>query len=525
MTNPTPSCPEAIRRRTTSLRAAGLAAILAFAGLAGPTRAQDAASPAAGLRPYVPGTPQLGVGGTPDRPARAILRQDEDWSWLGRVSPAERPPLAGAKRVPLGPGAFATFAFDGRMRMESFEDRVFGEDPGRDATWHVRADPHLALSFGERVRLYGALKYASVGDERFPASPVDEQDADLHQAFAELSMGDLLGRRRSDVFLRVGRQELHYGAGRLISIRNGPNLRQDFDGAMVRGRWGATVADALAFRPTEDEPGPFDNDADETEAVWGVYTSTDLGAAWPEVPGLLGRAHLDLYYLGQRREESLYAFQAPPVDETRHTLGARLWTAGALTDGWNADLEGALQLGQAKGIIGADREASIRAGLLAGNVSYGFADAPWTPVVALRAGVGTGDGDPSDDRLGTYRAPYPSGRYFGDSNPLGPGNIAALAPALTVSPLEDLAITGRIEAFWRASDEDGLYSTGVVPVRGGAGNERFVGHEWSLAAEYALSDTVTLDAVLAHFETGSFFDVNPPGEDITYVRVSLDVVF
>ena len=481
------------------------------------------------LRPYAPGTPQLGIGGTPDRPATAILRQGEDWSWLAGVPESERRALDGLKYIPLNAdgSVFATLAFDGIAGLEYFEDASFGDNPGDDATWHTRANPHLGITFGDRLRFYGALKFGDVGGSRFPVPVADDDGPDVHQAFAELSFGDLFGLPTKDALIRAGRQELHYGAGRLISIRNGPNVRFDFDGVLGRAKVGATIGDAFAFRPTEDDDGAFNNGTDDSQALWGVYTTTALGDVLPNAGGLFGRSNLDLYYIGFEREESPYAFQMAPLDETRHSIGARFWTGGAPTDGWNVEVEGAYQFGTANGLLTATGpiEADISAGFLAGTLSYGFSDLPWTPVIASRFGISSGDGDPADGTLTTFRAPFPPGRYFGESNPLGPGNLAGVGPSLSVYPIEGLTLTARYEAFWRLEDADGIYAPPQVPVRMGAGNASFVGREFGLIADYSFNDYVSVNVTGAIFDTGPFLSDNQPDENIGFAQAKLIVSF
>ena len=477
------------------------------------------------FRPYAPGTPQLGIGGTPERPTTAVLRQDEDWSWLANVPETERRALDGLKYIPLDAtgSVFATLAFDGLFGLEYFDDGSFGDNPGDDATWHKRANVHLALSLADRLRLYGAVKFGDVSGSRFPVSVADDDGPDLHQAFAELSFGDLFGLPTKDAFVRAGRQELHYGAGRMISIRNGPNVRFDFDGVLGRLKVGPTIGDAFLFRPAENDDGAFDNGTDETQALWGLYTTTALGDVLPDAGPFLDRSNLDLYYIGFGREVSPYAFQPAPLDETRHSIGARFWTGGPPTRGWNVDLEGAYQFGRADGVLLATgpSEADISAGFVAGSLSYGFAELPWTPVVATRFGISSGDGDPTDETLTTFRAPFPPGRYFGEANSIGPGNVAGIGPSLSVYPVEGLSLTTRYQAFWRVTDEDGLYAPPQVPLRMTAGDAHFVGQEFALIADYSFNDYVSLNVTGAVFDTGAFLSANPPDEDIGYVQAKL----
>ncbi len=495
--------------------------MLVLACTSGAANAQDQAD----LRPYAPGTPQFGTGGTPDRPANAVLPQDEDWSWLRDVAPEDRSPADRLRFLPLNTGGstYASFGFDGRFGFEYFDDATFGDQPGDDLDWHFRANLHASLAFGDRARLYGALKFGQVEDSDFPVPTADDDGPDLHQAFAELSFGDALGLPVQDAFVRVGRQELHYGMGRLISIRNGPNVRNDYDGVLARIAAGGVIADAFAFRPSEDDPGPWNNDTGDARAVWGLYSTMPVTRVAPNASGLLGRANLDLFYIGFDREISPYAFQPTPLEETRHTIGTRLWTSGPPTDGWNVEVEGGLQFGNADGLAGGDGD--IRAGYLAGSVTYGFAEARWTPVVGVDFGINSGDDDPGDNRLGTFRAPFPPGRFFGEASPLGAGNLMGLRPSVTVSPTDKLSLTARYEAFWRVESEDGVYAPPQVPIRGTAGGDDFVGQELALIGTYRLNDVATVSGSVARFETGGYLSDNEPDADVTAASLKLDIRF
>ena len=510
-------------RATTFTALLAVGAFLAFG--AGTPMAQEARA----LRPYAPGTPQFGIGGRPAAPAPAVLPGDEDWSWLADRTDEERNPFDRLRWMPLAAdGSVAlSLGLDARFGFEHFRDGGFGDAPGSDTTTHLRLAPRAALSLSDRARIFGALKFGDVGGGRFPASPADDDGPDLHQLFGELSVGDAIGLDRRDALVRVGRQELHYGAGRLISIRNGPNLRFDFNGTLARARFGGTVGDFFVMRPSENDPGPWNNGVDETQAVWGLYSSTALGTVLPDAAPLLARSNLDLFYVGHEREVSPYAFQAGPLDETRHTFGARLWSAGPPIHGWNYEVEAGVQVGRADGIATATgtRGADIRAGYVAGDVSYGFADVRWTPVVAMRFGVSTGDDDPEDGTLGTFRAPFPPGRYFGEANPLGPGNLAGVGPSVSVTPVRDLTLTARYQAFWRLEAEDGIYAPPQVPLRPPAGSDRYVGGEIALIAGWRIDDRTGLTATVARFDTADFLDDAGPGEDIAFAQIKLDYSF
>lgn len=457
------------------------------------------------VRPRAPGTPQPSTTASGERPDFATLRQDEDWPFLD-ASDSTTDPYDPLKRIRLNDDVVLTLAIDARLQHETFSDAVFGREAGTDGSLHLRVIPHASLAIGDRVRVYGALKFGEVEGRRFAPLAVNDADPDLHQAFVEVAGGDAIGLDRGDLLLRVGRQELHYGSGRMISIREGPNLRLDFNGAIVRLRAGGTIAEAFAARPSEDDRGAFDNGLDETQALWGLYSSTQVSDS----------VSLDLYYIGLRREVSPYAFTPDPIDERRHSIGARLWAAPGEA-GWSGDVEVIAQFGVLDST--AIKEGRIRAWSLAGNIAHAWPGAPLAPVARLQLGISSGDGDASDRRLETFRAPYPPGRYFGEGNPLGPGNLMGLRPEVDLTLTKKLTVTPEAGVFWRVRTSDGTYSPPQMPVRGTSGDERFVAWQLGITALYQLSSYYTIYGRAARVTVGDYVRDNPPAENITYVEV------
>ena len=485
----------------------------------------DGLSEPVSLRPYAPGTPQFGKGGTPKSPKFAVLRHDEDWSWLVNTN-SEDGATFPMKVLSLGKSseAYATIAVDTRVAVEYFDNENYGVNAGPDTSLHLLGNVHVGLSLSERFRVYGAIKYGEVSDKSFQVPVAEDDGPDLHQAFAELAIGDVLSLNQHDFIIRAGRQELHYGAGRLISIRGGPNVSFDFDGLLARARLGNRVTDIFAFRPTENDLGRFDNSSDSSQGLWGAYSSVSLSN-----PGgsLLNHGHIDAFYIGHQREVSPYAFQSSPIDEVRHTLGARFWTSRPPPEGLNIDIETGVQFGEAKGLIVNDSsvEGDILAGFIAGSLSYGLsgfeAIARYTPVASLRFGYSSGDDDSTDKKIGTFRAPFPPGRFFGDVNPIGPGNLIGGGPALSLSPSENLTLTGRAQGFWRASSEDGIYAPPQVPVRGNAGDSKFIALETSLLVNWQINKFVRIHATVSYASAQSFLEDNLPSKDATYGELHL----
>jgi len=182
--------------------------------------------------------------------------------------------------------------------------------------------------------------------------------------------------------LRVGRQELNYGSGRLVSVREGPNVRQSFDGMKIRSKAGEWHVDAWAVRPDLDKLGFFDNVPDHRSLFWSLYATRP----WRRGVGY------DLYYLGIDRKSA--TFERGTATELRHTVGARLWRPIATQElGLDFDYEGVMQFGT----FGSD---DIRARTFASDTGYSLTAVPLRPRLSVKADISSGD-NPASRTLGS----------------------------------------------------------------------------------------------------------------------------
>ncbi len=439
------------------------------------------------------------------RPGFKPLRQDEDWrAWC---DPALRSdPLDRLKCLELGAAGRLALGGEIRQRYEYTHNPLWGDDPQDDAGVYLQR--YLLqgdLRAGANLRLFGQLYSALATGRAGPTSPVDENQLDVQQAFVELS-GELAGAGTG--LLRAGRQELRYGSGRLVDVREGPNVRRKFDGGL--GRWvaGDWRLDLVAARPADDEEGVLDDGTDGSQALWGGYL---VGTA----PGWLPfGSSLDLYYLGYRNDDSSY--EQGTAAETRHTAGARFWGQQAGWD-WNWEL-----IGQA----GAFGHGDIRAWSAASDTGYTWRAAALTPRLGLSANIASGDENPDDADLQTFNPLFPRGSYFSEVALLGPRNFYNLHPFLTLNPTDRIAITTDVDFFWRLQTEDGIYSPSGQLLRSGAGSDaRYVGTEISLNASWQVTDRLALTGVYAHFFPGRFVEETGSSKDIDYVELTLKLQF
>lgn len=439
--------------------------------------------------------PAAGPGAeAPDRPEYARLRDDEDWSFLRDRSRREDR-FDPVKLVPLPwPSSFVSIGGELRLQYEWFANEEWGAaPPDRDGYLLQRYMVHADLRLGSAVRLFGQVKSGVETGRAGGPRPPDEDRLDVHQAYGEWRAG---GRGVAPALaIRAGRQEFNFGSGRLVSVREGPNVRQSFDAVRLVLRAGPWRADAFVSRPVNTTPGVFDDRRDRGRALWGVYTSRTSG------PG----PNLDLYYLGYLRRQA--RFDQGVADERRHSVGVRLSGAAAAID-FNTEAIGQW------GTFGA---APIRAWTVASDTGYRFPGAG-RPRAGVRADVTSGDRDRADPALGTFNPLFPNGAYFGLIAPTGPLNHIDLHPSIEFTPHDDWTIAGNWLWFWRTRRDDGVYGVPGNLLRGGEGTAaRFVGHSPGVEVQWRITRHLSITADVAAFPAGSFLGEAPPSRAIAYV--------
>jgi hypothetical protein len=267
---------------------------------------------------------------------------------------------------------------------------------------------HFDFHYGKHVRTFVELKSGLNSYRIGGPRPIDEKKLDFQAGFLEL--GTTEGENSAS--LLVGRQELEYGSGRLVDVREGPNVRLSFDGFRLKTKVHSWKIDGLAFRPDFDNPGFFDNAPNNQVGFWGVYGTRST----------TGGTTLDLYYLGLDRKQA--TFERGTALEVRHSLGARFSRPIATEHpGWDFDYEGLWQ-------FGTFGSANIRAWTVASETGCRLPTLPLKPRFSAKADISSGD-HPNSNALGTFNPLFPKGNYFGVLATTGPGpiNFVDLVPA------------------------------------------------------------------------------------------------
>ena len=253
-----------------------------------------------------------------------MLREDDDWSFL--ADPAERQEFWDPiKYIRLRPGRndwFLSMGGEAREVWEQIGNDNWGQQPFMNGYFNERYMLYFDVHYGKHVRSFVELKSGLNSYRIGGPRPIDEKKLDFQTAFLEVGTGD----ERNWIKVRAGRHEMEYGSGRLIDVREGPNVRLSFDGFKVKAGIGSWQIDGFAVRPDLDKPGFFDNAPNHAVGFWGVYG----------VRPLTKTITLDAYYLGLDRKTA--AFNRGVGHEVRHTIGARLSRPIAQTSpGWDFD--------------------------------------------------------------------------------------------------------------------------------------------------------------------------------------------
>jgi len=376
---------------------------------------------------------------------RALQKSDRTDVW----DPIKFVPLSadGAISLSLGGEARATY--------ERFGNPNFGLTPSDPAGYLLqRYLLHTDLRLGSRVRVWtefnSSLENGRIGG---PRPVIDEDKLDLHQAFVDVTVG---ATGPSAAVLRVGRQEIALGAGRMYALREGPNVPFSFDGVRVIAHAGPWRLDGWAARPVDTTPGVFDDGSAASFDVWGVYGSRVIALSTKSVG-------LDLYYMGLVRDAA--HFDQGTANENRHTFGARVWHRGV----WAYDAEAMFQAGR----FGS---GDIRAWRSVIEGSHLLTDAVWSPRFALVLDAASGDKNPTDPNLQTFNAMFQSGLYSGRAQLLGPSNSIRFEPSVTFAPARQVLLSVGWGFYWRQSVDDALYSiSGQVIVPSNGVTERYEG--------------------------------------------------
>jgi hypothetical protein len=345
-------------------------------------------------------------------------------------------------------GPLPRILFEPRLRLEISDNRDL-DDTAADTKARALVRTRVLLDSG---RFHRTLNYRiefQDSQEVFSGAGETDQDAfDLRQAYL------MLGRDRAVWGLKLGRQEIDLGSGRLLGANWHDNRDRAFDGGrlVLANRWGRFEPrqwtwrfDVLAASPVRPAEGEWNTLHDEPN-VFALLYSDRRNFPFHIDGGLIvtaTRAGDTAGELGGLDREVLTTLSAA-------IRGNRFGRA----EGLDLDAEAGVQFGHR----GPDRHL---AGFFSCQTSYVF-PTPWQ--VRLRAGLETasGDADPVDGRSGTFAPPFPGDMRdrLGLLDLVGLRNIEAVTLGASFGPIENFRVAldfrwlrlQEVEAGWLDSD-------------------------------------------------------------------------
>jgi len=430
------------------------------------------------------------------------LRYDEDYTFLKKDSSLNW--YKKMKYTPLSKNQNTYLSYGGGMRFQYFypKNEQWGDVPKDSdgyvlSRWLVHADLHIGHHFRTFVQLQSSL-----ANSRPDASPVDDNPLEFHQAFFDIK-AKLSGK--ADLTFRIGRQELLYGSQRIISVREGPNNRQSFDGLRLLYFSENSKVDLFYTNYVKAKKNIFDDGFNKNTKLWGVYLVKN------KIP-LIKNA--DFYYLGYQTKEAVY--DDGSGKELRHSLGTRFWNKSG---NWKYDFETLYQFGDFV-------DKKISAWTVSINTTYQFEKPTLKPEIGLKLEIVSGDKEYGDSKLGTFNPLFPRGAYFGLAPQIGPVNLIDVHPYLNLQFTNTIKFTIDCDIFWRNSSNDGLYGPNAALIYSGKNiQEKYIGSQFAGYLNYSPNDFLGFTAEFTWFNAGEFLKAAGTGKDILFPGITAEIIF
>jgi len=430
-----------------------------------------------------------------------LMRYDEDYS---NLKDSDRNFYNTFKFLPLSVNKKVYLSFGGEVREEYGgkinEDWI--KDQGFNYSFLQRYSLYAHLNIGKRLRFFAQVNSALENGSKYGPSPVDEDQLAVQNLFAEYR---ILKDSLNKLTVRVGRQEINYGSGRLISVREGTTVRQYFTGAKLMYVTPRVSLDAFVLEADEVNFGVFDNRPSHQANLWGAYSNLNIRKG----------GNFDFYYLGIRRDDA--EFEEGIAKEVRHTVATRYWKSGG---GFIYNVEAAYQ-------FGSFGNGNIDAWTMAIELGYTFEQTRFKPSINLRNDYISGDRKAGDGKLQTFNPLYPKGGYFGFNPLIGPSNLIDLHPYLTLALTDKLSVQADVVFNWRYSTNDGIYRpSGNYNTAGSLSDHRFIGTTYLLSADYKVNNNLSFSCGGQYFRVGYFIkDIVPLWDNSKFFNAQVSYKF
>ena len=434
--------------------------------------------------------------------AYKLLRQDEDFAFL-KDSVDSKDFWNPIKYIRLNSNGKNYLSFGGqfRPRYQIIRNEGWESNPKEDKPGYYtqRLAIHSNLVLGQHLRFFAELYHGYTNSFERPRINQDDE-IDLNQAFV-----DIKPLQNQSLTIRLGRQLMVYGSGRLVALRDGLNIRRSFDGTRIMFAKKQFRLDGLWGKEVEVNPYAFDNTWRSNMQFWGTIAT---------LKDSFFKGYTELYYFGLYNKNSFYEMVLG--EETRQTLSIR--RTGHLGKHFYFNTEVMYQFGKF-----VDKNISA----LAIEFDYHYKNLTLGKVndFGIKLDYISGDRKAGDSRLQTFNPLFNNPTYFGLAAAIAPTNLIDIHPSVSgyLSSKTDFIFDW--DWFWRASTSDGVYSPPkILRVDGSLSTFRFIGHQPSLKITHQFTKHLSYDFEFSYFFTGSFL-TESQREGIFFLANTLDYKF
>lgn len=423
------------------------------------------------------------------------LRYDEDYSYL--AADTSRNWYHKLKYTSLSDEAHVSAGGEIRYLAQYFQNEDWGDAPKPAYTsFYTRYLLHGHLKWRDRLAIFAQLSSTFANGRITPNRSIDENRADVHQAFLEISLFHVADY---GLLLRAGRQEFSYGSQRIIGVREGPNNRQSFDAVKLLFKSARIKADFFISWPVRIHQGTFDDVSNLNQSLWSTYVV---------IQRLPRETNLDIYYIGFSDDRR--TFDAGTAAELRHSVGFRAWRKSRP---FQFDIEALYQFGD----FGASQINAYTASI---NTSYRFTTWRLQPAFGVKTEVISGDLHRDDVALNTFNPLFPRGAYFGLAALIGPSNLIDFHPSIDLNLHKNITLTADFDVFWRYSINDGIYGPNAALLYGSKGASAFIGRQAGLSLEFTPNKHLTCIPEFMWFGAGDYLEDVSTGKDVLFGAIT-----
>ncbi|KPM31223.1 Hypothetical protein I595_2488 [Croceitalea dokdonensis DOKDO 023] len=420
----------------------------------------------------------------------SLLRKDDNISIVEPMNAYQR-----LKSIPIGNNATLSLGGSYRFQTESFINEQFDKNQDQTDYWFLhRGMFHAHLKMGSNFELFGELN-SSLINSREDISPVQKDELSINQLFARYRVNDSFN-------VLVGRQNMRLGSGRLVDVREGPNVRLSFDMAQLQYEDDNTKLTGFHAIPVQQQAGVFDNDSFEnSETLTALYWTQN----WTT------NTNTDIYVLHKKEDNKTW--NVGTADDNRTSIGLRHFGSWK---GLDYNNEFVYQLGS----FG---NQDITAWTASFNVEKKFTTThPFT--LGIKTEAISGDTNGNDTTLNTFDALYPRGAYFGRVARFGPSNLIDVHPYVETK-IGKVAIAFDYVAFWRFSTNDGLYNPALILDYPSVNTERFIGNQIGAIAAYQVNDFLNFEIESNVIFPGAFLKQSNQGDTLYHFVFTTEFKF